>query len=208
MITRREGGAAVVEIAQQPLQRLDEVAAQRAAQAARRQQHDVVVDLLDQEMIEADLAELVDDHRGVGERGIAQQAVEQRRLAGAEEAGQDGERKRWARRSCGIARRVHCAVRRPAAASVASASRPPWVCGFGLSAGLRVAGLARLRPTSACRAGRFGGVSSALRRRLRLAGLASGLVRDLAPARQPRPGSHRVGGLDGRLAPSPFAACA
>jgi len=39
-------------------------------------------------MVEADLAELVDDHGGFGERGVAHEAVEQRGLAGAEEAGE------------------------------------------------------------------------------------------------------------------------
>ena len=43
-------------------------------------------------MVEADLAELVDDDGGVGERRVVHQAVEQRGLAGAEEAGQHGER--------------------------------------------------------------------------------------------------------------------
>ncbi len=42
-------------------------------------------------MIEPDLAELVDDHDRAGERLILQQAVEERRLAGAEEAGEHGE---------------------------------------------------------------------------------------------------------------------
>src|ERR1044071_6212242 len=48
-------------------------------------------------MIEAGLAELVDDHGGIGERRVADQAVEQRGLAGAEEAGQHGERDRLGR---------------------------------------------------------------------------------------------------------------
>src|SRR5262245_25655807 len=42
-------------------------------------------------MVEPDLAELVDDDDGAGERFVLQQAVEQRGLAGAEEAGQHGE---------------------------------------------------------------------------------------------------------------------
>jgi hypothetical protein len=42
-------------------------------------------------MVEADLAELVDDHGGLGQRGIRHQALEQRGLAGTEEAGQHGE---------------------------------------------------------------------------------------------------------------------
>ena len=43
-------------------------------------------------MIEADLAPFVDDDERVGEFGLAQQAVEQRRLAGAEKAGDDADR--------------------------------------------------------------------------------------------------------------------
>src|SRR5262245_21855549 len=42
-------------------------------------------------MIQPDLAELVDDDDGAGERFVLQQAVEQRGLAGAEEAGQHSE---------------------------------------------------------------------------------------------------------------------
>src|SRR5216683_7555975 len=42
-------------------------------------------------MIEADLAELVDDHGGLGQRRVMDQAVEQRGLAGAEKARQHGE---------------------------------------------------------------------------------------------------------------------
>ena len=69
-----------------------EVAAHRAAQAARVQRHHAfVVGLLDQQMVEANLAELVDDDGGVGQFGPAQQLVEQRGLAAAEEARQDGD---------------------------------------------------------------------------------------------------------------------
>src|SRR5947209_4253898 len=41
-------------------------------------------------MIEPDLAELVDDHDRAGERFILQQAVEERGLAGAQEASEHG----------------------------------------------------------------------------------------------------------------------
>ena len=71
---------------------VDEIAAQGAAQAAALQQHHAVVDRFDQQMIETDLAELVDDHGGLGERRVAQQPVEQRGLAGAEEAGEHAQR--------------------------------------------------------------------------------------------------------------------
>jgi hypothetical protein len=53
-----------------------QVAAHRAAQAARVQRHHAfVVGLLDQQMVEADLAELVDDDGGVGQFRPAQQLV-------------------------------------------------------------------------------------------------------------------------------------
>jgi hypothetical protein len=105
----RERGAAIVEIAGETLQRLDEVAAHGAAQASRGQQHDAFIDLLHQQVIETDLAELVDDDGSIGEPGVAQQAIEESGLAGAEKAGQHAQRKRWARRSRGIARTGHCA---------------------------------------------------------------------------------------------------
>ena len=70
-------------------QRIDEVAADRAAQASVRELDDAVGRLLDEQVVDGDVAELVDDDGGVGEGRVLQQAVEQRRLAGAEEAGQD-----------------------------------------------------------------------------------------------------------------------
>ncbi len=67
------------------------------------------LDMLDQQVVEADLAELVDDDGGVGERGIVQQAVEQRGLAGAEKAGEHGERDRR-NRAARPFRRAHCCL--------------------------------------------------------------------------------------------------
>ena len=43
-------------------------------------------------MVDADLAELVDDHRGVAEPGVADEPVQQRRLAAAEKPGDDEDR--------------------------------------------------------------------------------------------------------------------
>ena len=77
--------AAVVAPAQQVLQGRDQVAAHGAAEAARREQDHALVGRLDEEVIETDLAELVDDDDGALEGRVAQQIVEQRRLAGAEE---------------------------------------------------------------------------------------------------------------------------
>jgi hypothetical protein len=63
-----------------------QLAADGAAQAARLQQHHGVVDALEQMMVEPDLAELVDQHGGVAECRIGQQALQQRGLARAQEA--------------------------------------------------------------------------------------------------------------------------
>ena len=87
-----EGAAPVVEIAQQRLQRVHQIAAHGAAQATRLQQHHVVADIFDQQVIERDVAEFVDDDGGIAQRRVLEQAVEQRGLAGAEKAGEHGER--------------------------------------------------------------------------------------------------------------------
>ena len=81
------GLARVIEI----VQRGDEIAEHGAAKAAVFQHHDGVVALRGERVIEPDLAELVDHHGGVGHRRIAQRAIEQRRLAAAEKAGEDGD---------------------------------------------------------------------------------------------------------------------
>ena len=70
-----EFAAAVVEVAQQRFKRIDEVAPHRAAQASGLQQHHIVADILDQQMVERHLAEFVDDDGGLRERGILQQPV-------------------------------------------------------------------------------------------------------------------------------------
>ena len=69
--------------------RVLEVAPDGAAEAAALQQHRVLVHRLDQKVVEADGAELVDQHRGIGQGRVAQHVVEQRRLAAAEEPGDD-----------------------------------------------------------------------------------------------------------------------
>ncbi|MCY1241412.1 hypothetical protein D9M72_543090 [compost metagenome] len=70
----------------QILDRIGKLAAHRAAETARLQEHHGVVDALDQVMVEADLAELVDEDSGVGKGWVGKQARQQRRLTGAEEA--------------------------------------------------------------------------------------------------------------------------
>ena len=86
----RAGVAPVEEI----VQRIDEIAAQRAAQAAGIERDDFARDPLVQQMIEADLAPFVDDDEAVGQRRRAEHAVDQARLAGAKEAGDDMDRNR------------------------------------------------------------------------------------------------------------------
>ena len=70
-------------------QRLLQVGAQRAAQAAVADQHGRVAAGLEQRIVDADLAELVDDHQRVGAFRARQQIADQRRLARAEKAGDD-----------------------------------------------------------------------------------------------------------------------
>ena len=66
-----------------------EVSADRAAQAAPRELHHRVVGGLDEQVVDADRAELVDDDRGVAKPLRVEQAVEERRLAASEEPGED-----------------------------------------------------------------------------------------------------------------------
>ena len=91
---RDRPGVAPVEQVVEPV---DQVAAQRAAQAAGIERNDFALDRLEQQMVEADLAPFVDDHQRIGERRALEQAVDQARLAGAEEAGDDVQRDRLAR---------------------------------------------------------------------------------------------------------------
>ena len=43
-------------------------------------------------MIKPDLAELVDDHCGIGEHRVLDEEIEERGLAGTEKSGEDGDR--------------------------------------------------------------------------------------------------------------------
>jgi len=89
------GLAASVQIEQ----RCHEVAAYGAAETASRQCEQRFVAACDQLVIEADLAEFIDDDRGAGKGGIAQDARDQRGLATAEKSGDDGDgnlrRRQW-----------------------------------------------------------------------------------------------------------------
>ena len=86
--------AAVVTVTQQLFERIHEIAAHGAAQAARRQHHHVAFDLLDEEMVQADLSEFVDQDNGSGEAGIAQKPIEQSRLARAQKSCENRQRDR------------------------------------------------------------------------------------------------------------------
>src|SRR5712664_3592128 len=70
----------------------DQVAAHRAADAAVVHLDDLLVALLDQRAVDPDLADLVLDHRDAPAVVLPEDAVEQRGLAAAEEAGEDRHR--------------------------------------------------------------------------------------------------------------------
>ena len=73
-------------------QRVGDVAAHRAAQAAALHQHDIVGGLFDQQMVDADLAEFIDDHSGRRHFRPLQYMVQHGGLAAAEKPGQQGYR--------------------------------------------------------------------------------------------------------------------
>ena len=69
-----------------------QIAPHRAAEAAGIQLDDVFADLAHQQVVEADLAELVDKHGRLVHVRVGEQAIEQRRLSAAEEARQHRDR--------------------------------------------------------------------------------------------------------------------
>jgi hypothetical protein len=71
------------------LQGLRQVGADFAAQAAGLEFDEAVLARFDQLVVEADLAELVDDDGRARKSALAQQMTEDRRLAAAEEAGEN-----------------------------------------------------------------------------------------------------------------------
>ena len=75
----------------QPLDDADEVAAHGAADAAVVHLEHFLVGADDEFVVDADLAEFVDDHRVALAVRLAEDAVEQGRLAGAEIAGEHGD---------------------------------------------------------------------------------------------------------------------
>src|SRR5436190_8518068 len=71
-------------------------------------------------MIEANFADLVDEHGGVAKPGIAEQPIEKRGLAGAEKAGNDAERNGLDGPE--LARRCHAGRQRLTVAAAAAAA--------------------------------------------------------------------------------------
>ena len=77
----------------QVLDRIAQLAADGAAQASGLQQHHGIVDALQQVMVQSHLAELVDQHRRIGQRRMGEQALQQGRLARAQKAGDEIDRR-------------------------------------------------------------------------------------------------------------------
>ncbi len=76
---------------EKPLQRLHQGALHRAADAAGIEQYHLLVHLLHQVVIQPHGAELVDEHGALAELWLLDPVVQQRGLAAAEEAGQQGD---------------------------------------------------------------------------------------------------------------------
>ena len=73
-------------------QSVDDVVAHRAAQTTAVEQDDILARAFDQQMVKADFAKFVDDHRRRGHAGLLQHMIENGRLAAAEKTGQQGYR--------------------------------------------------------------------------------------------------------------------
>jgi hypothetical protein len=91
MMRRKKGISLAAALIEAP-QRRHQIAADRAAEAAAGEQHHILARRFHQQVIEADLAELIDDDGGLGIGGIAQKLAQQGGLAAAKEAGQDRDR--------------------------------------------------------------------------------------------------------------------
>ncbi len=87
---RRHRAALAIE--HELTQRLLQIGAGDAAQAAVADEHGLLGGVAHQRVVDADGAEFVDDDGGAGAFGRLQKAADQRRLAGAEKAGDDGHR--------------------------------------------------------------------------------------------------------------------
>ena len=69
-----------------------QIAANGAAKAAGIEQHGILIQLFDQQMIQTDFAKFIDQHCTAGHVRVLQQPVEQRGLARAQKASQDRDR--------------------------------------------------------------------------------------------------------------------
>ena len=76
---------------EQPAEDAEQIAAHGAAEAAVVHGEDLLVGLDDELVVDADLAELVLDDGDLAAVLLGEDAVQQRRLAGAEEAGEHGD---------------------------------------------------------------------------------------------------------------------
>ena len=93
MMTRwKLGTAPRARSANRVAQALLQVGAHGAAQAAVAEQHGGVARRAQQRVVDPDFAVFVDDDGGVGALRLRQQLADQRRLAGAEKPGDDGDR--------------------------------------------------------------------------------------------------------------------
>ena len=90
--TRSNLSVALVALLLERAEDADQVAAHGAADAAVVHLDDLLVARLDDVVVDADLAELVLDHRDALAVVLLEDAVEQRGLAAAEEAGEDRHR--------------------------------------------------------------------------------------------------------------------
>ena len=93
------GNLAALALGHQPAQRDLQVGTGVAADAAIAEQHGLVGARPQQRVVDADSAELVDHHGGAASFRRRQEALEQRGLAGAEEAGEHGDRDAGAARA-------------------------------------------------------------------------------------------------------------
>ena len=84
--------APIVALAQQIFQGGDEITAHGAAKTTGRKQDHVVVDSLDEQVIETDLAEFVDDDDAIPQGRVLNEPVQESGFAGAEKAREDRQR--------------------------------------------------------------------------------------------------------------------
>ena len=83
-----------IALPHQIIEPVDQIAAHRAAQAPRGEQHQPVLARLDKQMIQPDLAEFIDDHNATGQSRIFEQPVEQCCFSGTEKARHNAHRNR------------------------------------------------------------------------------------------------------------------